>query len=100
MVRVMTFQSSLTWIGITGWILRMSCVPLLGPTLKLMLFWNGRLIRSAIGFWSFSARSDTSLDAAARCIAAGSAVVGGCCALAVAGALSPMAKTSNTDQIA
>src|SRR3954451_5636771 len=29
MVRVMTFQSSLMWIGITGWMLRMSCVPLL-----------------------------------------------------------------------
>jgi hypothetical protein len=27
-VRVMTFQSSLIWIGSTGWTLRMFCVPL------------------------------------------------------------------------
>ena len=37
-VRVMTFQSSLMWIGMTGWTLRMSCVPLFGPVLKLVLF--------------------------------------------------------------
>ena len=43
MVRVITFQSSLIWIGITGWMLRMSCVPLFGPALKLVLFWNGML---------------------------------------------------------
>src|SRR5271166_6883303 len=51
----MTFQSSVRWIGITGWMFRISCVPLFGPTLKLVLFWNGKLIRSAIGFWNFSA---------------------------------------------
>ena len=37
-VRVMIFQLSLMWIGITGWILRMSCVPLFGPVLKFVLF--------------------------------------------------------------
>ena len=37
-VRVITFQSSLICIGITGWTLRMSCVPLCGPVLKLVLF--------------------------------------------------------------
>ena len=43
MVRVMTFQSSLTWIGITGWMLSISCVPGWGPTPKLVLLWNGKL---------------------------------------------------------
>ena len=42
-VRVMTFQSSLMWIGITGCTFRMSCVPLFGPVLNLVLFWNGKL---------------------------------------------------------
>src|SRR5215472_6369248 len=35
-VRVITFQFSLTWMGMTGWICRMSCVPLFGPTLKFV----------------------------------------------------------------
>ena len=40
-VRVMIFQSLLTEIGITGWMLRMFCVPLSGPKLRFVLFWNG-----------------------------------------------------------
>ena len=44
----------------TGWMLRISCVPACGPTLKLMLFWNGTLIRSPIGFCSFSASAEAS----------------------------------------
>jgi hypothetical protein len=43
MVRVITFQSSLTWIGITGWMLRTSCTPPCGPAPKFALFWNGKL---------------------------------------------------------
>ena len=31
MVRVMTFQSLFTLIGITGWMFRMFCVPSRGP---------------------------------------------------------------------
>ena len=46
-VRVITFQSSFTEIGITGWMLRMFCVPLSGPKLRLVLFWNGTLIEIA-----------------------------------------------------
>ncbi len=38
----MTFQSGVTSIGITGWILRTSCVPWCGPKPKLVLFWNGK----------------------------------------------------------
>lgn len=56
----MTFQSGVTWIGITGWMFRMfrmSCVPLFGPKRKLVLFWNGTLIRSPTGFCSFLANS-------------------------------------------
>src|SRR5690242_15558236 len=37
--------------------LRMSCVPLFGPKRKLVLFWNGTLIRSPTGFCSFLANS-------------------------------------------
>src|SRR3954452_6269527 len=32
MVRVMMFHSSFRWIGMTGWTLRISCVPRFGPT--------------------------------------------------------------------
>jgi hypothetical protein len=57
MVRVMTFQSLLTSIGITGWMLRMFCVPFSGPKLRLVLFWNGRLIRLPTGFCASFASS-------------------------------------------
>ncbi len=30
-VRVMTFHSLSTWSGMTGWMFRMSCVPVSGP---------------------------------------------------------------------
>ena len=36
-VRVMTFQSCVRWMGITGWMFRTSCVPLFGPKLKFVL---------------------------------------------------------------
>ena len=39
-VRMMIFQSLLTEMGITGWMLRMFCVPLSGPKLKFVLFWE------------------------------------------------------------
>jgi hypothetical protein len=63
MVRVMTFQSALTLIGTTGWILRMFCVPFCGPTLKLVLFWNGTLIMFAIGFCASFASSSALIAA-------------------------------------
>src|SRR3954468_20240187 len=72
----MTFQFGFRWMGITGWIFRISWVPLFGPTLKLALFWNGTLIRSAIGFCSFSASdglSSEGADAGAVCAHAGPA---------------------------
>ena len=56
-VRVMTFHSSFTEIGITGWMLRMFCVPFSGPKFRLVLFWNGRLIRLPTGFCASLARS-------------------------------------------
>ena len=46
---MMTVQSGLMWMGMTGCTLRMSCVPLCGPVLSLVLFWNGKLV--TIGFW-------------------------------------------------
>src|SRR5262245_35712341 len=49
-VREITFQSEPNGIGMTGWMLRMFCTRLNGPVLKLMLFWNGRLIKFATGF--------------------------------------------------
>src|SRR5579885_1164984 len=57
MVRVIRFQSSLKWKGITGWMLSTSWVPSKGPTPKFVLLWNGTLMRSATGFCSFFARS-------------------------------------------
>ena len=50
MVRVMRFQSSLSEIGMTGWMLRFHCVTSFGPMPKLKSFWNGTLIMFAIGF--------------------------------------------------
>ena len=63
-VRVMMFQSLSTEIGITGWMLRMFCVPFSGPKLRLVLFWNGRLIRLPTGFCASFASS--SADNSAR----------------------------------
>ena len=57
MVRVMRFQSSVSLIGITGWMFRIQTLRFSGPVLKLKLFWNGTLIRSATGFCVFLARS-------------------------------------------
>jgi hypothetical protein len=57
MVRVMMFQSSLTEMGITGWMLRMFWLRLFGPTFRLVLFWNGTLIRLPTGFWASLASS-------------------------------------------
>jgi len=50
MVRVMIFHSSLTEIGITGWMLRTFWVFFSGPKLRLVLFWNGTLTRLPTGF--------------------------------------------------
>ena len=73
-VRVMMFQSLLISIGITGWMFRMFCVPLSGPTLKLVLFWNGTLIRLPTGFCASLASSSALISAragpAAKSIAA------------------------------
>ena len=62
-VRVMTFQSSFTEIGITGWMLRMFCVPFSGPKFRLVLFWNGRLIRLPTGFCASLASSSALISA-------------------------------------
>ncbi len=64
-VRVMMFQSSFTEIGITGWMLRMFCVPFSGPKLRLVLFWNGRLIRLPTGFCASFASSSALISACA-----------------------------------
>src|SRR5262249_5065165 len=57
MVRVMRFQSSVSLIGISGWMFRSQTLRFSGPVLKLKLFWNGTLIRSATGFCVFFARA-------------------------------------------
>jgi len=46
----MMFQSLLMEIGITGWILRMFCVPRADPEFRLMLFRNVKLTRLPTGF--------------------------------------------------
>ena len=61
----MMFQSLLISIGITGWILRMFCVPFSGPKLKLVLFWNGTLIRLPTGFCASFASSSADISARA-----------------------------------
>jgi hypothetical protein len=67
-VRVIRFQSSLRWIGTTGWMFRMFWVPFNGPKLKLVLFWNGTLIKSATGFCNSLASSVALLPAvSSRC---------------------------------
>src|ERR1039458_6939104 len=50
-MRVIRFQLSFSLTGITGWMFSTSCVRLYGPTLKLLLFWMGTLMRLATGFW-------------------------------------------------
>ena len=62
-VRVMMFQSLSIEIGITGWMLRMFCVPFSGPKLRLVLFWNGRLIRLPTGFCASFASSSALISA-------------------------------------
>ena len=62
-VRVMMFQSLLTEIGTTGWMLRMFCVPFSGPKLRFVLFWNGRLIRLPTGFCASFADSSSLISA-------------------------------------
>ena len=49
----------------TGWILRTFCVWFSGPTLNVVLFWNGRLIMSAIGFCAALANASVSSASAA-----------------------------------
>ena len=61
----MMFQSLLTEIGITGWMLRMFCVPFSGPKLRLVLFWNGTLIRLPTGFCASLASSSALISACA-----------------------------------
>ena len=65
----MMFQSLLTEIGITGWMLRMFCVPFSGPKLRLVLFWNGRLIRLPTGFCASFASSSALISACAGVVA-------------------------------
>src|SRR5690349_16860149 len=48
--RVMTFQSSLIEMGITGWTFSTYWQTSFGPTPKLKLFWNGTLMRLPTGF--------------------------------------------------
>ena len=56
MVRVMMLKSP-AWMGMTGWMLRISWTALDGPTPKLVLDWKGMLMRSATGFCVFFASS-------------------------------------------
>ena len=60
---MMMFQSSLIEIGITGWMLRMFCVPFSGPKLRFVLFWNGTLIRLPTGFCASLASSSALISA-------------------------------------
>ncbi len=59
----MTFHSLLIEIGITGWMLRTFCVPFSGPKLRLVLFWNGTLIRLPTGFCASLASSSADISA-------------------------------------
>ena len=68
-VRVMMFQSLSTEIGITGWMLRMFCVPFSGPKLRFVLFWNGTLIRLPTGFCASFASSSALSSARAGAVA-------------------------------
>src|SRR5262249_8072771 len=55
-VREMTFHCAFKLMGTTGSMLRTFCVRLNGPTLGLMLFWNGTLTSDATGFCDALAR--------------------------------------------
>ena len=48
--RMIRFQLSLTFTGITGWIFNTSCVRYPGSMPKLLLFCTGTLMRLATGF--------------------------------------------------
>ena len=65
MVRVIRFQSSLSVIGRTGWMLRTFCVWWSGPALNVVLFCKGRLIMLAIGFCAALANASVSSPDAA-----------------------------------
>src|SRR5882757_9593771 len=56
-VRTSRFQSWVMWIGTTGWKLSVSWTAWCGPTPRLVLFWNGMLVASPIGFSSVFAIS-------------------------------------------
>src|SRR5262245_15690450 len=49
-VREMTFHCAFKLIGTTGSMLRTFCVRPKGPSLKLLLFWNGKVVSDAMGF--------------------------------------------------
>jgi hypothetical protein len=51
--------------GITGWMFSTFATSSSGPTLKKVLFWNGRLIIAATGFCDALARSAWSCASAA-----------------------------------
>ena len=48
--RMIRFQLSLTFTGITGWMFNTSWVRYPGSMPKLLLFWTGTLMRLATGF--------------------------------------------------
>jgi hypothetical protein len=48
--RMIRFQFSLTFTGITGWVFNTSCVRYPGSMPKLLLFCTGTLMRLATGF--------------------------------------------------
>ena len=56
-VREMTFHCAFKLMGTTGSMFRTFCVRLNGPTLGLVLFWNGTLTSDAMGFCDALARS-------------------------------------------
>src|SRR5260370_37215163 len=58
------FQSSLSFIGKTGWMIKTFAVLCSGPALKYVLFWNGTLIVFAIGFCASCRAFSLSSDAA------------------------------------
>src|SRR5271170_3099566 len=75
MVRMMRFQCSSSEMGITGWMFTLYCMAWLGPMPKSQLFWKGTLIRFATGFWSFLARSASSLPEPVEALSAVSLLV-------------------------
>ena len=65
--RVIRFKLSLNLIGITGWKFITFCVPLLAPIPYSVLFWNGTLIRLAMGLANFFASSAASFAVGGGC---------------------------------